>query len=73
MHLLKIADGGNRFQWSQQLQGLILSSFFWGYILSEIPGGILVQKYGAKIVLFVSTFLSAVIVALTPLAVIYGE
>ncbi|XP_031629153.1 putative inorganic phosphate cotransporter isoform X2 [Contarinia nasturtii] len=63
----------NRFQWSQELQGLILSSFYWGYLLSEIPGGILVQKYGAKLVLLVTTVLSALAVALTPIAVTYGE
>lgn len=31
------------------------------------------QKYGAKIVLFVSTLLSGFVVALTPLAVAYGK
>lgn len=69
----KVGDNSNRFQWSQQLQGIILSSFFWGYILFEIPGGILVQKYGGRLILLISTFLSAIVVALTPFAVAYGE
>ncbi|XP_055326919.1 putative inorganic phosphate cotransporter [Sitodiplosis mosellana] len=68
-----VGDNSNRFQWSQQLQGIILSSFFLGYILSEIPGGILVQKYGGKLVLLITTFLSAIVVALTPFAVAHGE
>lgn len=70
---MKAADNSNRFQWSQRLQGIILSSFYWGYILTEIPGGILVQKYGGKLILLITTFLSAVVVALTPFAVAYGK
>lgn len=63
----------NRFLWSQKLQGVIVSSFFWGNIVSQIPGGVLVQKYGGKMVLLASTFLSTIVVALTPLAVFYGK
>lgn len=63
----------DRFQWSQQLQGIILSSFYWGYLISEIPGGILAQKYGAKVILLIGVFLSAIVAVLTPLAVAHGE
>lgn len=52
---LQIADADNskdvRYDWSQELQGFILSSFFIGNIVSEIPSGILVQKYGAKLIM----------------------
>lgn len=44
-----------------------------GNIVSQIPGGILTQKYGGKAVLVTSTFLSAIFIALTPLAVMFGE
>lgn len=27
------------YEWSEALQGVILSSFYWGYIITHIPGG----------------------------------
>ena len=32
------------FQWSKQLQGVLLSSFFYGYILTQIIGGYVSDK-----------------------------
>lgn len=55
------------------MQGVVLSSFFWGNIVSQIPSGLLVQKFGAKHVLLISTLLASAILLLTPLAVDYGE
>ena len=34
--------------WSNITQGYVLSAFFWGYILFQIPGAILANKYGGK-------------------------
>lgn len=31
------------YDWSQELQGLILSSFYWGYILTHVPGKVRVN------------------------------
>jgi hypothetical protein len=28
---------------------VVLSSFYWGYILSQIPGSVLAQRYGGKV------------------------
>ena len=39
---------GGDFEWSEELQGIILSSFFWGYVITHIPGGLLSEKYGGK-------------------------
>lgn len=63
----------NRYQWSQEFQGIILSSMFWGNILSKLPGGIGVQLYGGKVILLIAVFLSAIVLTITPLAVAYGE
>lgn len=63
----------DRYHWSQKLQGIILSSFFVGNILSQIPGGILVQKYGGKWIYLTSIFSTAAITALIPVSVNYGE
>ncbi|KAK4468208.1 hypothetical protein MN116_008366 [Schistosoma mekongi] len=42
------------FKWSRLTQGLILGAFFWGYILTQIPGGILAFRFGPKWVIFSS-------------------
>lgn len=34
-----------RYDWSQELQGLILSSFYWGYVVSHVPGGLISGKF----------------------------
>ncbi|CAL8122496.1 unnamed protein product [Orchesella dallaii] len=36
------------FAWSEADQGVILGSFFWGYVLTQIPGGWISQKIGGK-------------------------
>ncbi|TNN11525.1 Sialin [Schistosoma japonicum] len=42
------------FKWNRLTQGLILGAFFWGYILTQIPGGILAFRFGPKWVIFSS-------------------
>jgi MFS family permease len=38
------------FDWDDSIKGLVLSSFFWGYITSQIPGGWLATRFGGKLV-----------------------
>ncbi|CAF1239777.1 unnamed protein product [Adineta steineri] len=46
--------------WSKNTQGLILGSYFWGYILTQIPSGYLAGRFGARFIfggaIFVSSF-----------------
>ncbi|ESO85643.1 hypothetical protein LOTGIDRAFT_107883 [Lottia gigantea] len=54
------------FLWNKELQGLILGSFFWGYLLLQVPGGWLSEKFGAKKVIALGMFPVAVLSILTP-------
>ncbi|KAI8466882.1 MAG: major facilitator superfamily domain-containing protein [Monoraphidium minutum] len=36
------------FGWSPSVAGLVQSSFFWGYILSQLPGGYLTSRFGGR-------------------------
>ncbi|CAG0913241.1 unnamed protein product [Notodromas monacha] len=63
---VKAAEG--EFDWDEVTQGLILGSFFWGYMITQIPGGILVKRYGSKWVLGIGCLLAAVVSVLTPTA-----
>ncbi|XP_013113519.2 putative inorganic phosphate cotransporter [Stomoxys calcitrans] len=61
------------FDWSEKEISYILSSFFWGYVLTQLPGGALCKRFGAKIVMGLSTFISAVLSAITPWCVGWGS
>jgi len=54
--------------WEKSLQGHILSSFYYGFFISHIPGGLLAQRFGGKWVLAGFFSLSAVATLLTPVA-----
>lgn len=59
----------DRFAWSEEVQGLVLSSFYWGYVLSQIPGGLVADRFGGKHTLTAGMVLSIVATALAPVAV----
>jgi ACS family sodium-dependent inorganic phosphate cotransporter len=52
---------------------LILSSFYWGYVLTHLPGGIVAEKYGGKHTLGFGILLTSVFTVLTPIAVNWGD
>ncbi|KAK9757927.1 hypothetical protein RND81_01G195300 [Saponaria officinalis] len=56
------------FNWSSSTVGLIQSSFFWGYLLTQIAGGIWADKVGGKVVLAFGVIWWSVATVLTPFA-----
>lgn len=60
------------YHWDESLQGIILSSFYWGYVLTHIPGGLLAEKFGGKYSLGLGILSTAIFTLLTPLAVDLG-
>jgi MFS family permease len=50
------------------LMGVVLSSFFWAYLVMNIPAGILADKFGPKITLGISAVVWSVFSTLTGLA-----
>ena len=46
MYLFTFQEG--EFNWPKQTQGLIMSSFFWGYMVSQIPAGWLADRVGGR-------------------------
>ena len=53
----------------QQIKGILLSAFYVGYTISQIPGGWLASKYGAKLVLSLAVLLWSLVTILT---VVFG-
>ena len=64
--------GGGDFDWNSKEQGLILGSFFYGYVVTQIPGGFLAEKYGGKWFYGIGTLCTAILTLLTPLAAKVG-
>ena len=56
------------FAWSRDLQGIIHGSFFWGYILTQMPGGFVAEHVGGKIVYGTSMLLCGLATMLIPVA-----
>lgn len=54
------------YEWDKQTQSLVLSSFFWGYVISQVPAGQLGAIYGPKYLLVGAMFINALFCILTP-------
>ena len=60
------------FGWSPEQQGRVLSSFFVGYLLTQVVGGWLADRYGGKIVLGSGVVFWSLFTLLTPVAAAGG-
>ncbi|XP_020709772.2 sialin [Athalia rosae] len=61
-----------RYMWDEYEVNLILGSFFWGYICTEVPGGRLAEIVGAKRVFGYSMLAASAITLFTPVAASFG-
>ncbi|XP_012545589.1 putative inorganic phosphate cotransporter [Bombyx mori] len=66
------ADDAVLFEWSEATQGLILGSFYYGYVLTHIPGGMLAERFGGKWVLGLGLLSTAICTFITPITVKMG-
>ncbi|XP_037042766.1 putative inorganic phosphate cotransporter [Bradysia coprophila] len=63
---------GGDFDWSEELQGVILASFYIGYVITHVPGGVVASRYGGKITLLVGMTVAAFFTLITPVCVESG-
>lgn len=69
---IAILPMASEFHWSPTTVGLIQSSFFWGYLLTQIAGGIWADTVGGKAVLGFGVVWWSVATVLTPIAAKLG-
>ncbi|CAI9764851.1 unnamed protein product [Fraxinus pennsylvanica] len=69
---IAILPMSKEFNWNSATVGLIQSSFFWGYLLTQIVGGIWADKIGGKLVLGFGVVWWSVATILTPIAARIG-
>lgn len=69
---IAILPMSKEYNWNSATVGLIQSSFFWGYLLTQIVGGIWADKIGGKVVLGFGVVWWSTATMLTPLAARIG-
>ncbi|XP_020219232.1 ascorbate transporter, chloroplastic [Cajanus cajan] len=69
---IAILPMSQEFNWNSATVGLIQSSFFWGYLLTQILGGIWADKLGGKLVLGFGVVWWSMATVLTPIAARVG-
>ncbi|XP_046680576.1 putative inorganic phosphate cotransporter [Homalodisca vitripennis] len=52
--------------WDSSTKGIILSSFFWGYLILQVPAGEMARKFGPKYLIFVAMLVCSVFTILSP-------
>lgn len=57
-----------RFNWDSYQTNFVLGSFFWGYVLTELPGGRLAELIGGRRVFGHSMLWASVLTLITPLS-----
>lgn len=60
------------FAWDEETQGIVLGSFFYGYVLTQIPGGRLAEKYGGKTIFGLGVLFTAIFTLISPLAATFN-
>ncbi|XP_076244130.1 putative inorganic phosphate cotransporter protein picot isoform X2 [Calliopsis andreniformis] len=62
------AASDGEFVWDSTMQGYLLSSFFYGYVITQIPFGILAKRYGSKYFLGVGMLINSMFGLLVPIS-----
>ncbi|KAI1297686.1 Sialin [Halotydeus destructor] len=69
LHIIRdqeVGQSAGEFYWDSYTQGLILGSFFWGYIITQVPGGRLAEKFGSKKLLGFAVFFTSLLTIISP-------
>lgn len=56
------------FLWDKKVQGLILGSFFWGYVMTQVIGGWLATKFGGKRIFGYGMIIASLASLISPVA-----
>ncbi|KAI4457067.1 solute carrier family 17 [Holotrichia oblita] len=65
-------DGRTRFEWDKHDQNLLLGCFFWGYVLTELPGGRMAEIVGARKIFGGGMLGASLLTLLTPVVAYWG-
>lgn len=60
------------FNWDHTMQSNILGSFYWGYIVTQVPASIAAQYWGGHLLLTIAASFVAIFTVLIPTAASFG-
>ncbi|XP_012343684.1 putative inorganic phosphate cotransporter isoform X1 [Apis florea] len=66
-------SNAKKYDWDEMMQGIILSSFYVGYVITHLPGGMLSEKFGGKYSLGLGILATGIFTLITPITVEIGE
>lgn len=72
MRLISFQSSDGEYVWDTTLQGYLLSSFFYGYVITQIPFGILAKRYGSKYFLGIGMLINSIFGLLVPISAHWG-
>ncbi|XP_023012124.1 major Facilitator Superfamily Transporter 10 isoform X2 [Leptinotarsa decemlineata] len=61
-------ETSGEFNWDEHTQSIVLGSFFYGYVITQIPGGRLAEIFGSKRVYGIGVLVTSIFTLLTPIA-----
>ncbi|XP_068746722.1 vesicular glutamate transporter 1-like [Montipora capricornis] len=61
-------EKGAEFQWNSKLRGVVLGSFYYGYVALQIPGGWLAVKVGGTRLFGLAVLIASVLTIVTPIS-----
>ncbi|GBP29672.1 Putative inorganic phosphate cotransporter, partial [Eumeta japonica] len=61
-----------KYDWDEATQGFLLSAFYYGYVITHLPGGLLAEKFGGKWTLGIGLLCTSLGTLATPWAVKVG-
>lgn len=64
----KIDYDRDGFEWNESHQAVLLGAFYWLYWTTQIPGGQLARRFGAKLVFGCANLLAALLSLAMPIA-----
>lgn len=66
---IQSARSANLYPWTSRQQGIILSSFYWGYVITHLPGGMIAERFGGKYSLGLGMLCTAIFTFITPFVI----
>ncbi len=69
---IAIIPMAEEYGWTEGLQGVVLSSFYLGYMATQLLGGYLADRFGGKLILAIGVLWWSAFTVLTPLAASIG-
>ncbi|XP_055919499.1 putative inorganic phosphate cotransporter [Eupeodes corollae] len=63
----------HEFNWNEKQKSYILSSFYWGYVVTQFPGAYMARNFGVKTCILIATLGSSICNIILPFCVPWGQ